>query len=71
MNGFDSTNNKINELSLISTKQAAHVMGLQPQTLRKWAMDGSGPIQPIKIGNRLRWKLKDIKNLCNSYGGEK
>lgn len=55
---------------LLSTNEAAHEMGFQPQTLRKWAMDGSGPIQPIKIGNRLRWKLKDIKELCNAEGDE-
>lgn len=55
---------------LVSTNEAAHEMGFQPQTLRKWAMDGSGPIQPIKIGNRLRWKLKDIKKLCNAEGEE-
>lgn len=60
-----------NEPLLLSTKDAAYVMGLQPQTLRKWAMDGSGPIQPIKIGNRLKWKLKDIETLCNSHRGAK
>lgn len=46
-------------------------MDLQRQTLRKWVMDGSGPIQPIKIGNRLKWKLKDIETLCNSHRGAK
>lgn len=49
---------------LLSTKEAARLLDLQPQTLRKWAMDGSGPIQPLKIGNRLRWRLSDIEELC-------
>lgn len=49
---------------LLSTSEAAQLLNLQPQTLRKWAMDGSGPIQPIKIGNRLRWRLSDIEELC-------
>lgn len=53
---------------LLSTNEAAKILSLRPQTLRKWAMDGSGPIQPIKIGNRLRWKLEDIKKLCNAEG---
>ena len=70
MNNSGRKISEINELLLISTKQAAQIMGLQPQTLRKWAMDGSGPIQPIKIGNRLRWKLKDIKELCSAEGDE-
>ena len=56
---------------LVSTSEAARLLCLRPQTLRKWAMDGRGPIQPIKIGNRLRWKFKDIDNLCNYCGGEK
>lgn len=60
-----------NEPLVLSTEEAAHKISFQPQTLRKWAMDGSGPIQPIKIGNRLRWKFKDIDNLCNYCGGEK
>lgn len=70
MNSYDLNSYEINDLTLLSTKQTAQIMDLQPQTLRKWAMDGSGPIQPIKIGNRLRWKLKDIKELCNAEGDE-
>ena len=46
-------------------------MDLQPQTLRKWVMNGRGTIQPIKIDNRLKWKLKDIEALCNSHRGTK
>ena len=49
---------------LLSTKEAGRLLDLQPQTLRKWAMDGRGPIQPLKIGNRLRWRLIDIEELC-------
>ncbi|MGB8483041.1 MAG: hypothetical protein WCD61_05810 [Acinetobacter bohemicus] len=56
---------------LLSTNDAARVLASRPQTLRKWAMDGSGPIQPIKVGNRLKWKLKDIEALCDSYRGAK
>ncbi|MQW91107.1 helix-turn-helix domain-containing protein [Acinetobacter wanghuae] len=51
-------------LLLVSTNEAARLLCLRPQTLRKWAMDGSGPIQPIKIGNRLRWRFIDIEELC-------
>lgn len=63
--------NEQKNIFLLTTSEAARLLCLRPQTLRKWAMDGSGPIQPIKIGNRLRWKLKDIDNLCNAGGGEK
>lgn len=70
MNSNDLNIDEINDLALLTTNQTAQIFELQPQTLRKWAMDGSGPIQPIKIGNRLRWKLKDIKELCNAEGDE-
>ncbi|MDY6536605.1 helix-turn-helix domain-containing protein [Acinetobacter faecalis] len=49
---------------LISTNEAAQILKLKPQTLRKWAMDNSGPLKPIKIGNRLRWRLSDIEGIC-------
>lgn len=70
MNSNDLNIDQIDDLALLTTNQTAQIFELQPQTLRKWAMDGSGPIQPIKIGNRLRWKLKDIKKLCNAEGDE-
>lgn len=70
MNSYDLNIDEINDLALLTTNQTAQIFELKPQTLRKWAMDGSGPIQPIKIGNRLRWKLKDIKELCNAEGDE-
>lgn len=70
MNSNDLNIDEINDLALLTTNQTAQIFELQPQTLRKWAMNGSGPIQPIKIGNRLRWKLKDIKELCNAEGDE-
>mgnify|MGYP003457832178 CR=1 FL=1 len=49
--------------SFATTNEAALFLCLKPQTLRKWAMDGSGPIQPIKIGNRLRWNIKELMAL--------
>lgn len=55
---------KTKHLVLLSTNDAAKILCMRPQTLRKWAMDGSGPIQPIKIGNRLRWRFSDIEELC-------
>ncbi|WP_228716198.1 helix-turn-helix domain-containing protein [Acinetobacter indicus] len=63
MNSYGLICYEIDGLMLLSTTQAAQIMGLKPQTLRKWAMDGSGPIQPIKIGNRLKWKRLCCTNL--------
>lgn len=46
---------------IVPTAQAAFYMTRQPQTLRGWACNEDGPIRPIRIGNRLGWKVADIK----------
>jgi len=47
----------------VTTEQAAAVLGRKPQTLRKWATYQTGPIQPIRIGSRLQWRLSDLQRL--------
>jgi hypothetical protein len=49
----------------VNTTQAAKALGRQPQTLRKWAFQGSGPIRPIRINGRLAWPLAEIAALLN------
>lgn len=46
---------------LLPTAEAAALLGLRPQTLRRWAAENSGPIKPRRIGGRLQWLLGDIK----------
>lgn len=50
---------------LLTNKEAAAVLAMQPQSLRRWACYGCGPIQPIRIGGRLRWRIADIERLLN------
>jgi hypothetical protein len=50
------------ELS-VQTKQGAALLGVAEQTMRRWASEGSGPIRPTRVGNRLRWAVSDIKRL--------
>jgi hypothetical protein len=35
----------------------------RPQTLRKWAHTGTGPISPIRINGRLAWSSVQIAAL--------
>lgn len=49
--------------SILPTPEAAIHVNRAQQTLRLWAMNQNGPIQPIRIGNRLGWKVADIKAL--------
>lgn len=50
---------------VLTTKQAAAVIGLAPQTLRKWACYDTAPlgIKPVKIGRSVRWQIDDIAKL--------
>lgn len=47
----------------LGTLEAAAMIGYQPQTLRRWACEGSGPIRPRRINGRLRWSVAEIRAL--------
>jgi hypothetical protein len=47
----------------VKTKEAARLLDRRPQTLRKWACYGGGPIEPIRSQGRLLWALEDIERL--------
>lgn len=47
----------------LPTEQAAEALSRQPQTLRRWASRGDGPIKPIRILGRLHWRVDDIQRL--------
>ncbi|WP_051849238.1 hypothetical protein [Thiomonas sp. FB-Cd] len=50
---------------ILPTPEAAQALGRQPQTLRRWACEGSGPITPIRINGRLHWAVADLQKLLN------
>ena len=54
-----------NALRVLSTTQAADLLALRPQTLRRWACYGCGPIRPVKIGGGLRWRYEDLQSLTH------
>lgn len=47
----------------LTTVDAARELNRRPQTLRKWACEGTGPIRPVRIFGRLHWKTADIERL--------
>lgn len=47
----------------ITTAEAAALLGVAPQTLRRWSCQGSGPIRPRHVGGRLRWPVADIRTV--------
>lgn len=49
--------------SAITTAEAAYHLNLKPQTLRIWACTEHGPIRPVRIQNRLAWRVAEIRAL--------
>lgn len=47
-----------------TTSEAAAFLKFEPQTLRRWACRQVGPIQPLRIGKRLRWRWADLRKLA-------
>lgn len=49
----------------ITTREAAHHLCRQIQTLHKWACYENGPIRPVRVNGRLAWRVADIKRVMN------
>jgi len=47
----------------LPTNEAANYINRKPQTLRKWACTGKGPIKPNKINWRLEWFVVCLRGL--------
>lgn len=50
---------------LLTNREAATLLAMKPQSLRRWACYECGPIQPVRVGRRLRWRIKDVEYLIN------
>ena len=56
----------INKSRLLKIKEAAHLLGVHPATLRRW--DKEGKLKAVRIGSRRgvgdrRYRSKDIRAL--------
>jgi hypothetical protein len=49
----------------VDTVEAASLLRVKPQTMRRWACYGEGPIQARRACGRLRWAVADIKRVLN------
>lgn len=53
----------------IPTREAAFHLRRSPATLHAWSCGSrNGPIQPVRDGGQLRWRVADIKNLLGVEG---
>ena len=46
---------------LLDRNAVAEVFGISPNALNVAHFRGRFPVQPIKVGGRLRWRLSDIR----------
>lgn len=63
-----TTAEQLAALPVVDTDEAATRLLRKPQTLRKWACLGIGPIRPVRIAGKLGWRVRDIEALL---AGEK
>jgi hypothetical protein len=47
----------------VTTAAAAFYLHYAEQSLRIFACKGTGPLRPIRIGNRLHWSTEEIRRL--------
>ncbi len=45
---------------LLDAEQAAALIGMSPSALRRATERGRFPVEPVRIGRRLRWRRGDI-----------
>lgn len=57
---YDAKAAKAGIRTMLTTDEAAKALNRKPQTLRKWAFTGSGPVQPVRINGRLAWPADQI-----------
>jgi hypothetical protein len=52
--------------TVMTTREASQALGYAESTMRHWACNGGGPIEPHRMaeGTRLRWKTDDIRRLA-------
>ncbi len=53
----------LNSPESVPTDVAAAMLNRSPQTLRRWACLGDGPVRPVRINHRLAWPVAKIKAL--------
>jgi len=47
----------------VPTEQAAYYLDRKQQTLRAWACNEDGPLQPIRINGRLAWPVSLLRRV--------
>ncbi|MBS4003003.1 MAG: hypothetical protein KGZ91_06480 [Afipia sp.] len=49
---------------LLTTSEFCHYTNLAKQTAWLWACSQSGKVNPVRVGRKLGWPTKAVKELC-------
>ena len=52
---------KISNLSLLSSKQAADLLGVQEHTLAVWRCNKRYPLSYVKVGRYIKYRVADLQ----------
>jgi hypothetical protein len=47
----------------LPTNEAAYHLNRAQQTMRLWAMTGSGALRPLRINGRLAWPVSELRRV--------
>ena len=48
---------------ILLTQDAAKLLKLSIETMRRWGRYSNGPIKPVKVGRKFLWRIDDINRL--------
>ena len=48
---------------VVLTEDAAKLLKLSIETMRRWGRYGNGPIKLVKVGRKFLWRIQDINRL--------
>lgn len=49
--------------TLLTTEEVAAILNMRPQTIYKWSCYQSGPLQSVRVGRSVKWRLCDVVKL--------
>jgi excisionase family DNA binding protein len=50
---------------LLTAKEAANILNVHVDTMRAWRRNKAHPLAYIKLGTRIRYRMRDLENFIN------
>ena len=59
--GSHDMETRVSPLKLLTRREAADYLGLEPQTLAAWAVTGRYRLPMIRVGRNVRYRVADLE----------